>query len=98
MKLPRFTLRELFLIVIIAAMGCGWWVERVAKYAAQQDAAQARQDAASYEKSAKHWRGTTISMAKFAKELAGLNLQVTDETGNRIDTVSGKQLTPAEYK
>lgn len=28
MKLPRFTLRELFLLVVIAAMGCGWWVER----------------------------------------------------------------------
>lgn len=27
MKLPRFTLRELFLVVVIAAMGCGWWVE-----------------------------------------------------------------------
>ena len=26
MKLPRFTLRELFLLVVIAAMGCGWWV------------------------------------------------------------------------
>ena len=26
MKLPRFSLRELFLLVIIAAMGCGWWV------------------------------------------------------------------------
>ena len=25
MKLPRFTLRELFLLVVIAAMGCGWW-------------------------------------------------------------------------
>ena len=28
MKLPRFTLRELFLLVVIAAMGCGWWVNR----------------------------------------------------------------------
>jgi hypothetical protein len=28
MKLPRFTLRELFLLVVIAAMGCGWWAER----------------------------------------------------------------------
>jgi hypothetical protein len=26
MKLPRFTLRELFLLVVVAAMGCGWWV------------------------------------------------------------------------
>jgi hypothetical protein len=27
MKLPQLTLRELFLLVVIAAMGCGWWVE-----------------------------------------------------------------------
>jgi len=26
MKLPQLSLRELFLIVVIAAMGCGWWV------------------------------------------------------------------------
>jgi len=28
MKLPRFSLRELFLLVVIVAMGCGWWVDR----------------------------------------------------------------------
>ena len=28
MKLPRFSLRELFLLVVISAIGCGWWVER----------------------------------------------------------------------
>lgn len=28
MKLPRCTLRELFLLIVIAAMGCGWWVDR----------------------------------------------------------------------
>jgi hypothetical protein len=98
MKLPRFALRELFLLVVIAAMGCGWWREKMAKQAACDESAQARQNAASYERSAKHWRGTSVSMAKFAKELAGLDLQVTDENGNRIDTVSGKLLTPAEYK
>jgi hypothetical protein len=27
MKFSRFSLRELFLLVVIAAMGCGWWVE-----------------------------------------------------------------------
>jgi hypothetical protein len=26
MKLPQISLREPFLLVIIAAMGCGWWV------------------------------------------------------------------------
>jgi len=29
MKLPQVSLRELFLLVVIAAMGCGWWVEHV---------------------------------------------------------------------
>jgi len=24
----KLTLRELFLLVVIAAMGCGWWVDR----------------------------------------------------------------------
>jgi len=28
MKLPRFSLRELFLLIVIAAMGCGWWVDQ----------------------------------------------------------------------
>jgi hypothetical protein len=27
-KLPQLTLRELFLLVALAAMGCGWWVDR----------------------------------------------------------------------
>jgi hypothetical protein len=26
MKLPQLSLRELFLLVALAAMGCGWWV------------------------------------------------------------------------
>src|SRR5262245_6496873 len=28
MKLPRFTLRDLFWLVAVAAMGCAWWTER----------------------------------------------------------------------
>ena len=27
MKLPQLSLRELFLLVALAAMGLGWWVE-----------------------------------------------------------------------
>jgi hypothetical protein len=27
MKLPQFSLRELFLLVALVAMGCGWWVD-----------------------------------------------------------------------
>jgi AhpD family alkylhydroperoxidase len=28
MKLPQLSLRELFLLIVTAAMGCGWCVER----------------------------------------------------------------------
>ena len=28
MKLPQLTPRDLFWLVALAAMGCGWWVER----------------------------------------------------------------------
>jgi hypothetical protein len=34
MKLPQLSLRELFLLVVIAAMGCGWWVDRGHNYPA----------------------------------------------------------------
>jgi hypothetical protein len=27
MKLPQLALRELFLLVALVAMGCGWWME-----------------------------------------------------------------------
>jgi hypothetical protein len=27
MKLPQLSLRELFLLMALAAMGCGWWVD-----------------------------------------------------------------------
>ena len=28
MKLPQLTLRDLFWLVAVVAMGCGWWVDR----------------------------------------------------------------------
>ena len=28
MKLPQLTLRDLFWVVALVAMGCGWWVDR----------------------------------------------------------------------
>jgi hypothetical protein len=28
MKLPQLSLRDLFLLVALVAMGCGWWVHR----------------------------------------------------------------------
>ena len=40
MKLPQLSLRELFLLVVIAAMGCGWWMDqrRIDKRRAELDA------------------------------------------------------------
>ena len=46
MKLPRFTLRELFLLVVIAAMGCGWWVDR-SRIAGREQAVDDREQVAS---------------------------------------------------
>lgn len=40
MKLPRFTLRELFLLVVIAAMGCGWWADRTVLSQSSRNAKQ----------------------------------------------------------
>jgi hypothetical protein len=33
----KLSLRELFLRVVIAAMGCGWWVEREKNRAREED-------------------------------------------------------------
>ena len=42
MKLPQLTPRELFLLVVIAAMGCGWWVERSGNAALRAESKQLR--------------------------------------------------------
>lgn len=28
-KLPQLTLRDLFWLVALVAMGCGWWMDRI---------------------------------------------------------------------
>jgi hypothetical protein len=36
MKLPQVSLRDLFWLVLVCAMGCGWWIDRqlvIAPYA-----------------------------------------------------------------
>lgn len=40
MKLPKLTLRDLFWLMALAAMGCGWWVERREYHARAAEAAQ----------------------------------------------------------
>jgi hypothetical protein len=53
-------MRELFLLVTLAAMGCGWWVERMGRQRAESIAA----DSAGNLEAAKHWfahRGYYVS-------------------------------------
>lgn len=38
MKAPRFHLRDLFWLVLIVAVGCAWWIERVSKLRAESAA------------------------------------------------------------
>ena len=60
MKLPRFTLRELFLLVVIAAMGCGWWV-RERKLAAVLEKTKREVHEIRNEIDEKdHWKGRAI--------------------------------------
>lgn len=44
MKLPQLSLRDLFWLIALVAMGCGWWVDRSALRAEfkrfQQETAQ----------------------------------------------------------
>lgn len=54
MKLPQVSLRELFLLVVIAAMGCGWWVER----------GRPKREADMWEKHARYWRGNAEALAR----------------------------------
>ena len=47
MKLPQLSLRELFLLVALVAMGCGWWVDRY-KIRAREDATKERESQLDY--------------------------------------------------
>lgn len=38
MKLPQLSLRDLFWLVALVAMACGWWVDRSRATAMQQEA------------------------------------------------------------
>lgn len=44
MKLPQLTLRELFLLVALAAMGCGWWRDQARINKIQADLREAEAD------------------------------------------------------
>ena len=54
MKLPQLSLRDLFWLVALAAMGCGWWVER----------SRPKREAEMWEKHAKYWRGNAEALAR----------------------------------
>ena len=71
MKLPRFSLRELFLLVVIAAMGCGWWVH----YRAMTSALKAEREskAAALKAQAQSWRKFMFAEYRAWMERQGLD-------------------------
>ena len=40
----RFSIRELMLVTLVAAMGIGWWIDRKQRNITYQEAAQAESD------------------------------------------------------
>ncbi len=46
MTFPKLNLRDLFWLVVVVAMGCGWWVDRSAQ---QRQAVMQKQRADWYE-------------------------------------------------
>ena len=65
MKLPQLSLRELFLLVALAAMGCGWWVDRRTCAAAQR-----RADAEAWKAAARIWLPKSDADIVYAQYLA----------------------------
>ena len=81
MKLPRFTLRELFLIVVIAAMGCGWWV-------ASAERSKLETRLMEQERVSRHWRDTSTALRMAMQSMADADpkqsigkITVLDENG-----------------
>jgi hypothetical protein len=55
----RFSIREMMLVMLVAAVGVGWAVERERFEAAIRDAKEAKQETASAEEEALSWRRTS---------------------------------------
>jgi hypothetical protein len=83
MKLPQLSLRELFLLVVIAAMGCGWWVEREKLESRLIDEIRI----------AKHWRETAAAVCITHNSMAEADPKFTafrllDENGDAYELPS----------
>jgi hypothetical protein len=85
MKLPQLSLRELFLLVALVAMGCGWWVRD------SQQAALARQLQAKVEQAEQGRRGAEQQLQK-------AEAQVDEYIQTLSDRVPGWHLFPAERR
>jgi hypothetical protein len=86
MKLPRFTLRELFLLVVIAAMGCGWWVEH---RRSRNDLARARDLVREEWEAANRWKGIAVGFAEYMRQ-EGLYARIdADGRGHSYGTSTG---------
>lgn len=44
MKVPHITLRDLFWLVVVCAMGCGWWLERADRQRATDETVLLRKE------------------------------------------------------
>jgi hypothetical protein len=53
MKLPQLSLRDLFWLVLVCALGLALWVER----------GRPKREAAMWEKNARYWRGNAEALA-----------------------------------
>jgi len=65
MKLPQLSLRELFLLVALVAMGCGWWVDR---QSANDRLDECQQRLFDTEESLKNWSGQAELIANDLSE------------------------------
>ena len=91
MKLPQFSLRELFWLVLVCAMAIGWWLERSLLRAqlkdVQSEAAKWKNDAGRY---AKHLLSLPPSGANYDPSLIPLILPVDPSPQSPLKNLSRK--------
>ena len=70
MKRLQLTLRDLFWLVALVAMGLGWWRDRV----------HAEKDRVHAEKRAEFWKGLTKTAMKYLQ--SGCEIKYDEDTGD----------------
>jgi hypothetical protein len=85
MKLPQLSLRELFLLVVIAAMGCGWWVE----YRRHANDAEAMRESRA---EAEEWKFRTETLIGWVKQRYNYSRVTWTTGGMEIDDGKSRYL------